>query len=126
MKTQERVFEKAKEAIKSRDKLKELLTSLSTKLKSTATNSEEWKELRSKIMILKRMVEVQLSGEYRAFPVSSMLLVVFALIYFITPTDIVTDFIPALGFTDDASVAYLIIRKLDKDIRRFLSWSGEE
>ena len=120
------MFEKAKEAIKSRDKLKELLTSLSTKLKSTATNSEEWKELRSKIMILKRMVEVLLSGEYRAFPVSSMLLVVFALIYFITPTDIVPDFIPALGFTDDASVVYLIIRKLDKDIRRFLSWSGEE
>ena len=29
----------------------------------------------------------------------------FALVYFITPTDLVPDFIAALGFTDDASVA---------------------
>lgn len=96
------------------------------KLKNFATDSAEWKELKTKANVLISMVQTHISGEYRAFSNASLLLIVFALIYFVTPLDVIPDFIPALGFTDDASVLYLIYRKLNKDIEKFLEWNDNE
>ena len=72
------------------------------------------------------MAQYHITGKYRAFSNASLLLIVFALLYFVTPTDVIPDFIPALGFTDDASVLYLIYRKLSKDIDQFLQWKGTQ
>jgi len=76
--------------------------------------------------ILLRMFRSHLNGKYRAFPVSTIVLIVFALVYFITPTDLIPDFIPALGFTDDASVVYLVVKKLGRDIKKYHQWEVEQ
>lgn len=119
------ILDKAKETIKDRKGMYSVVTNASSKLKEIANNSPEWKEFRSKINVLINMVKSHLSGEYKAFSVSSIILIVFALLYFITPIDAIPDFIPALGFTDDASILYLIWKKLNKDIEAYLRWSGE-
>jgi len=124
VKKKEKIFQEAKDAMSDSDKLGDLVTRSAEKLKKLATNTPEWKEFRSKSNILIRMVKSHVTGEYKAFSPSSLILVVFALIYFITPTDAIPDFIPAIGFTDDASVLFMIYRKLNKDIERFLTWSG--
>ncbi|MEM6642948.1 MAG: YkvA family protein [Bacteroidota bacterium] len=126
MSSGKKISDSAKEAIGDRSKLSKVLSDSSKKLKKLAQESSEWKELRSKTNILIRMVQVHLSGEYSAFSRSSLFLIVFALIYFITPTDVIPDFVPALGFTDDASILFLIYKKLNKDIEAFLKWSGGE
>ena len=122
MSKKEKIFNEAKETVGSRQKLGDVVSKSAEKLKKFATESPEWKELRSKVNILIRMVQTHISGEYRAFSNASLLLIVFALIYFITPMDVIPDFIPAIGFTDDASVLFLIYRKLNKDIEKFLKW----
>ena len=95
-------------------------------MKDFAANSPKWEKLKSKVNTLAGMVQSHISGEYRAFSNASLLLIVFALLYFITPADAIPDFIPALGFTDDASVLYLIYRKLNKDIEQFLQWKKQK
>ena len=126
MEQRRKIFEEAKKTVSDSKKLREVVSNAAHKVKNLAANSTEWKELRSKVTVLVSMVQSHLSGKYRAFSNSSLLLVVFALLYFVTPTDAIPDFIPALGFTDDASVLYLIYRKLNKDIERFLQWKGNE
>ena len=126
MEQRRKIFEEAKKTVSDSKKLREVVSNAAHKVKNLAANSTEWKELRSKVNVLVSMVQSHLSGKYRAFSNSSLLLVVFALLYFVTPTDAIPDFIPALGFTDDASVLYLIYRKLNKDIERFLQWKGNE
>ncbi len=47
-------------------------------------------------------------------PVKAKTLIVGALGYLILPTDIVPDFIPALGFTDDLTALMVALRTLNK------------
>ena len=57
-----------------------------------------------------------------------------AIAYFITPTDVIPDFIAALGYTDDAAVLMAAIRAVGSSLkpvhreraRRVLSEMGEE
>ncbi len=126
MDTTKKIWEKAKKTASSKEEIKSTLSKAGDKLKSLAENSNELKELKEKLQILIRMIQSHLSGEYRSFPVSTIILVVFALGYFITPTDLIPDFIPALGFTDDASVVFLIVRKLNRDIKKFHEWEEQQ
>ena len=126
MSKKKKIFNEAKETVGSKKKLSDVVSRSTEKLKKIATDSAEWKELRSKVSVLIQMVQTHVSGQYKAFSSGSLLLVVFALIYFITPTDLIPDFIPALGFTDDASVLYLIYRKLSTDIEAFMDWKGND
>lgn len=121
-----KIWEKAKKTATDKEQIKSTLSSAGQKLKSLAENSKELQELKSKLEILMRMIQAHLAGEYRSFPISTIVLIIFALVYFITPTDIIPDFIPALGFTDDASVVFLIARKLNRDIEKFHLWEEEQ
>ena len=50
-------------------------------------------------------------------PVKSSLLIVGALVYFISPIDMIPDFLIPLGFTDDIAVVAGVITKLGSDIK---------
>ena len=122
MEKTKKILEKAEETVNDKKKLTSLLSSTAKKVKGLASNSSDWTEMKTKINTMVKMVQSHISGEYKAFPTSSILLVVFGLLYFTIPTDAIPDFIPALGFTDDASVLFLIYKKLNKDIEKFLDW----
>ena len=126
MEKTERIWKKAKKTATSKEEMKSTLSRAGEKLKNLADNSNELRELKKKLQILIRMIQSHISGEYRSFPISTIVLIVFALAYFITPTDLIPDFIPALGFTDDASVVFLIVRKLNGDIKKFREWEDKQ
>ncbi|MEP0985541.1 YkvA family protein [Ekhidna sp.] len=126
MEKTKKIWEKAKKTATDKDAMKATLSNAGNKLKSLAKNSNELQEFKSKLEILMRMFQAHLSREYRAFPISTIILIVFALVYFITPTDLIPDFIPAVGFTDDASVVFLIVKKLNRDIKKFHRWEEEQ
>lgn len=46
-------------------------------------------------------------------------LVVGALVYFIIPVDVIPDFIPLVGYTDDAAVIATVARKLGKRLVKY-------
>ncbi len=45
--------------------------------------------------------------------------ILFALIYFISPIDFIPDFIPGIGYLDDAVVLMLVIRSLGEAVKRY-------
>jgi len=47
-----------------------------------------------------------------------------ALAYFLSPVDLVPDFIPLSGFIDDAAVLGLVFGAAEADLRRYISWRG--
>lgn len=72
-----------------------------------------------------RMIREVFNGHYRMSILTNL---VFALgvLYVFFPFDIITDFIPFLGWIDDAGVAMLIIKRLQKETQRYIRFKVME
>ena len=56
------------------------------------------------------------SGEYRAIPWYAIAAIVFALLYVLSPIDLIPDFIPGVGYVDDALVVAACLTMLAQDL----------
>ena len=111
---------KAKEYMDDPEKLKGLLNEASTKAntnKRILTNV--WEEL----MTLFRLIKTWLQGKYKA-PTISILLAIAAIIYFVSPIDLIPDWIPLAGFLDDAVIISFVVASIKNDITDFKSWEN--
>ncbi len=54
-------------------------------------------------------------GNYKNVPLGSLILVTASIIYFLTPFDIIPDFIVGLGFIDDLSIISYTFRQIQTD-----------
>jgi uncharacterized membrane protein YkvA (DUF1232 family) len=48
------------------------------------------------------------------------------LIYFVSPIDLVPDFLPVIGITDDVALVVWLIKTLGDDVRKFSDWEKNE
>jgi len=121
MKINRKIWKSSIKAIRNRKRLHAIADETINKLKDS--NSSFANDFVQKIQALVRMVKMHISGQYKV-QLSSLIYVVFALIYFIVPTDSIPDFIPALGFSDDLTVVYFVFKKIEKDISEFILWEN--
>jgi uncharacterized membrane protein YkvA (DUF1232 family) len=77
------------------------------------------------IMIFKRMIQAHRSGKFKVSP-KSLGLIVLGLVYFITPIDIIPDFMPLLGFTDDLAVILAVFNSVKHEVDEFLNWEKSQ
>jgi uncharacterized membrane protein YkvA (DUF1232 family) len=78
----------------------------------------------SEAQALVRMARESAAGRYRRLPVRSLLAVVAAIVYFLDPLDLIPDFIPVLGFADDAAVLLWVANRVRRDLDAFLAWEA--
>lgn len=118
----DRIFAKAKSTVAQNEKVQSLLSEVRAKVDKINTDSTERSTFLYQVQVLVRMIRAHFRGTYTAFSTSTILTLVFGLVYFITPVDLIPDFIPVLGLTDDVSLIYFIFRSLAEDIERFKAW----
>jgi uncharacterized membrane protein YkvA (DUF1232 family) len=68
------------------------------------------------------MIKAYFSGEYRIIPWSSILKIIAVLIYFISPIDVIPDFLPIIGLTDDLALTIWLFSSLKEDFENFEAW----
>jgi len=117
-----RILDRARGIVKDNDRLRGLLVGVGEKLAKVGDGSDESHGFVGQLKLLIRMVRAHISGAYRAFAPMTLVMFAFALIYFITPIDLIPDFVPALGFTDDIAVALMIMRRFSGDIDEYKQW----
>ncbi len=100
------------------------LEALATEARKQATNSPSARirELGDQIKRLGRLVRAYANGSYREISVGHIALVVAAILYFVTPLDLVPDAIPGAGLLDDATVFAFVLARLDVELERFAAW----
>jgi uncharacterized membrane protein YkvA (DUF1232 family) len=49
-----------------------------------------------------------------------------AIVYFVNPFDAIPDFIPVIGYLDDAAVIGWVMKTLKDEIERFRAWEVEK
>jgi len=66
------------------------------------------------------------AGEYKAVPWKFLAAIGFAATYLVSPLDIVPDFIPFVGFVDDATVFALVVSSFQSEIDSYKKWKKDQ
>ena len=74
------------------------------------------------IPLLVRLLRAWKDGRYSGLSVQTLVAVVAALLYVISPLDVMPDFIPWIGLFDDAVVLAWLLSCIAKDLDRFRDW----
>jgi uncharacterized membrane protein YkvA (DUF1232 family) len=117
---------KAEEYIRSPEKTKQLLSEALKKAGAKENNKGPLEELWNYLTALFRLLRAYINREYKDIPWSSIVLVVVVIIYFVSIVDLIPDFIPGVGFIDDAAVLAFVIAKIKSDIDKYLLWESEQ
>lgn len=100
-----KTFDKIREGVAKADDNKSALTNV-------------WEQLQ----LLFSLAKDYTSGTYTAVPKTTMISVLAALLYFISPLDLVPDFLIGLGFLDDAVILGFVFKKVTKELEKYQAW----
>ena len=62
------------------------------------------------------------NGTYRNVPWKFIAAIGFAVAYLISPIDVIPDFIPLVGYVDDAAVFGLVVKSFMSEIEEYKNW----
>jgi len=62
--------------------------------------------------------------EYIEIPMGSIIAIISALIYFLSPVDLIPDVIPGVGYLDDGAVIAAVYILIHDDIEEYKVWRG--
>lgn len=119
-------FEKAKKKaagiLQDSDRLRELVDFSVKKIKELRNNSEEMQSFQHYVGTFNRMLKAYSTKEYQNIPWKTLLMIAGGIIYFVSPIDLIPDFIPVLGYLDDITVLLWIANSAKSALEEFEEW----
>ena len=74
------------------------------------------------IQLLVRLLNASMSGVYTGLSVRKLVAIVAAILYLISPLDVIPDFIPVVGYVDDAAVIAWVMKSIAEELKDFKIW----
>ncbi|CAH0994582.1 hypothetical protein EMA8858_00692 [Emticicia aquatica] len=82
--------------------------------------------IREKVTILGSLIKAYATGQYRQVELPNLLKIIAGLIYFISPIDLIPDFLPYIGLSDDVALLMFIIKSIDEELIKFDQWKSKK
>ncbi|TRZ38911.1 DUF1232 domain-containing protein [Niallia circulans] len=79
-----------------------------------------------KLQLLFSLVRAYQDGTYRSISKKSMVLIVAGILYFISPIDLIPDFIFGLGIVDDALVLKYVLQAVNQELITYKNWKDHK
>lgn len=100
------------------DKIERFLQRLEKKMKVIPFAGEKL----AAVPVLASLLRSYVKKEYTDIPIGSIIAIASALLYFVSPIDIIPDSIPVLGYFDDAAVVGACWVLVDNDVQEYMKW----
>lgn len=84
--------------------------------------SDVWEDLQ----LMLQMFRSWIKGDYTELDKKSIIMVIAGILYFVSPVDLIPDFIPVIGFFDDAAVIGFIVNRLTDEVDHFRLWKQKQ
>ena len=81
---------------------------------------EMWNDIKLMISLLTDYIK----GDYKETPWGTIAAIAGAIVYFVSPIDIIPDFIPVVGYLDDALVIKLALDFAHSDLEQYKRWKN--
>jgi uncharacterized membrane protein YkvA (DUF1232 family) len=110
----------AKSYAKNARRLRRLLVEAREKINHIPRGpfAETWPYL----MAMIRLIGAYHRGEYRDISAQNLAMIVAALIYFVSTSDVIPDSVPIFGHLDDALVVRRALKSVGADLDTFMAW----
>ncbi|MFL6559322.1 MAG: YkvA family protein [Bacillus sp. (in: firmicutes)] len=115
--------DEAKEYLNNPQKTQNLLNKA---VKMANGKKESLGEVWEKLQLFFELVKAYSKGEYKNISPSTILTVIGTLLYFVSPLDLVPDFIIGLGILDDAALIGYTVKKVSHELDAFSKWKRAE
>lgn len=89
-------------------------------------HSEELKDFKEDVKLFILMVKDYVKGEYKDVPYKTIAGAAFAVLYILNPIDLIPDFIPGVGYLDDAGVFALVLKFIKDDLENYKAWKMKQ
>ncbi len=118
----EKGCKKAKKLLEDPDKVEEILQKLERKLKKIPFVGDTFSIVPAMISLVRSYIK----GEYTEIPLGSIAGIISALIYILSPIDVVPDVVPGAGYLDDVAVLLVCLKAgASDDIKDYQKWREE-
>lgn len=121
LKELEKGYKEAEKLLENEDKLERFLQRLEKKLKIIPIAGDKLAIVPVMASLLKNYAE----KEYTDIPIGTIIAIISALMYFVSPIDFVPDSIPVLGYFDDAAVVAACWKLVQSDVDEYVEWRKE-
>lgn len=111
-------YKEAEEILNDKDKLEEFLQKLENKLKIIPVAGNALASLPIMVSLIKSYIQ----KEYTEIPLGTIIAIISASIYFLSPVDLLPDVIPGAGYIDDAAVVAACLALVGSDIEEYKKW----
>jgi uncharacterized membrane protein YkvA (DUF1232 family) len=113
---------RAEEYIRKPTRIKQLLTDAYQKASDKndvgTLAHDAWETMQT----LFRLIRTSVSGEYTGLPTPTIVAAVAVVIYFLSPIDLIPDFIPVLGLLDDVALVAWFSSTVKDELDKFAEW----
>ncbi len=128
--TLRKVFEngkrKAEEYARDPGKTQKLLEDAVNRAESKKENKGPLAKVLNYSTALFRLLQAYVRRDYTEISWGSIISVITATAYFVSPIDLIPDFIPISGFIDDATVIAFVAAQIKADLDNFLAWEKKQ
>ena len=111
-------YVEAEELLQNESKFDGFMIDVEDKLKTVPKVGGKLAKIPTSLSLLKCYITKQ----YTKVPTATIIAVTSALLYFLVPSDLLPDFIPLIGYVDDASVITACLTMVGHDIKQFTKW----
>jgi len=77
-----------------------------------------WEDIKMMVYLIKDYV----NGDYRDISWKTIAAITGAIIYFVSPIDLIPDFIPVIGYLDDLTVLKMALKIVTKEFDTYKEW----